>query len=221
MENSQFLIVMLSYALLFSSIEIASLWQIFKKAGQPGWAAIVPFYNIIVWLRIISKPGWWLILLFLPVVNIVFSVWMVNLLAIKFGRGAGFTFGLIFLGFIFYPLLAFKDYEYTDKTEESQHSESLSESCRNKLLIWSLSLFCFNIVYWGVITNVLREWWNYNSIFSPINILFLIAYFLVGLSTNNKYRTASIVLSNSILFIFFIRDLIPQFKILFMDSYPY
>jgi hypothetical protein len=197
------------------------MWRIFVKAGQPGWAAIVPFYNIIIWLKIINKPGWWLILLLLPIVNIVFSVWIVNLLAIKFGRGIGFTFGLLLLSFIFYPLLAFKDYEYVDNTGEAVSPEGLSESCRNRLLIWSLGLFCFNIVEWGVITNVIREWWNYNNILSPINILFLIAYFLIGLSTNNKYRTASIVLSNCILFIFFLRDLVPQIKDLFMDSYPY
>ncbi len=47
------------------------MWRIYKKAGQPGWAAVIPFYNIVIWLRIISKPGWWLILLFIPVVNII------------------------------------------------------------------------------------------------------------------------------------------------------
>jgi len=50
---------------------LISMWKIFTKAGKPGWAAIIPIYNIIVWLEIVNKPVWWIILLCIPFVNIV------------------------------------------------------------------------------------------------------------------------------------------------------
>ncbi len=94
-------------------IYIAAQWRVFQKAGKPGWAAIIPIYNVLILLEIIGKPWWWiLLLLFVPIVNIVLAVWMVNLLSKSFGQGVGFTLGLLFLGFIFYPILAFGNYEY-------------------------------------------------------------------------------------------------------------
>ena len=91
---------------------IAAYWKIFTKAGKPGWAVIIPIYNIIVLLKIIGKPLWWIILLFIPLVNIWFSIVMVHSLSKSFGRGVGFTLGLIFLGIIFYPILGFGDDKY-------------------------------------------------------------------------------------------------------------
>ena len=91
---------------------IASLWKVFSKAGKPGWAAIIPIYNIIVLLEIVGKPIWWIILFFIPLVNIVVGIIVVHQLSLSFGQGVGFTIGLILLGFIFYPILGFGDSEY-------------------------------------------------------------------------------------------------------------
>jgi len=74
---------------------IAAYWKIFTKAGKPGWAVLIPIYNVIVFLEIIGKPWWWLILLLIPFVNIIFCIWMVNLLSLSFGKTTGFTIGLI------------------------------------------------------------------------------------------------------------------------------
>lgn len=87
-------------------------WRIFEKANKPGWAAIIPVYNILVLLDIVGKPWWWLLLSFIPGVNFVIAVWMVNLLSLSFGKGIGFTLGLLFLSPIFYPILAFSNAEY-------------------------------------------------------------------------------------------------------------
>lgn len=87
-------------------------WRIFVKAGQPGWASLIPIYNIIVWLRIIGKPWWWLFLLLIPFVNIYYGIWSVNMLSKSFGKDVGFTLGLLFLGFIFLPILAFSGIQY-------------------------------------------------------------------------------------------------------------
>jgi hypothetical protein len=92
---------------------IVAIWRIFEKAGKPGWASIIPIYNIIILLEIIGKPWWWLLLiLFIPLANIIFAIWMTNLLAKSFGKSAGFTVGLIFLCFIFIPILGFGNAEY-------------------------------------------------------------------------------------------------------------
>jgi tryptophan-rich sensory protein len=91
---------------------IISMWKIYTKAGKPGWTSIIPIYNMIVQLEIIGKPLWWIILLFIPFVNIIVAVMVAYEFAKVFGKGAGFTVGLIFLPFIFYPILAFGDATY-------------------------------------------------------------------------------------------------------------
>ncbi len=101
----------LALLLLFVVI-IAANWKIYEKAGQPGWASIIPIYNIYVLLKIVGKPTWWLILMLIPVVNIVFAIWTINMLSKSFGKDEGFTIGLLLLGIVFYPLLGFGDAQY-------------------------------------------------------------------------------------------------------------
>ncbi len=91
---------------------IAGLWKTFTKAGEPGWAAIIPIYNYIVLLKIIGRPIWWIILLFIPFVNFVVLIIMMIDLAKAFGKGTGFGIGLVFLSFIFIPILGFGDAQY-------------------------------------------------------------------------------------------------------------
>ena len=91
---------------------IVSMWKIFTKAQKPGWAILIPIYNILVLLEIVGKPWWWLLLMLIPVVNIIFAIWMVNLLSKSFGHKEGFTIGLILLPIIFYPILGLGDSKY-------------------------------------------------------------------------------------------------------------
>lgn len=92
---------------------IACFWKIYSKAGEPGWACLVPIYNIIILLKIVNKPWWWLILMMIPLVNIVILIMVYHRLSLSFGKGAGFTCGLIFLSIIFIPILAFDSSVYT------------------------------------------------------------------------------------------------------------
>jgi Family of unknown function (DUF5684) len=91
---------------------IASMWKIFTKAGKPGWAAIVPIYNIIVLLEIVGKPIWWIVLFLIPCVNFVAVILLALALAKSFGKETGFAIGMIVLPFIFYPMLGFGDASY-------------------------------------------------------------------------------------------------------------
>ena len=98
---------------------IVSIWKIFEKAGKPGWAAIVPIYNMIVLLEIVNKLVWWIVLMVIPFVNIVIAIIVYVELAKAFGKSAGFGIGMIFLSFIFLPLLAFGDDQYLDGAASS------------------------------------------------------------------------------------------------------
>jgi len=88
------------------------MWKVFTKAGKPGWAVIIPLYNAYVFLKIAGKPGWWLILLLVPLLNVIVGIVATVAFARNFGKGIGFVLGLIFLPFIFYPILAFGDAQY-------------------------------------------------------------------------------------------------------------
>lgn len=93
-------------------VNIIGMWKIYQKAGEKGWASIVPFYNIIVMLKIVDKPSWWLIMLLIPFVNVVFAIMINYELSKRFGKYDYFVFGLILLPFIFFPILGFGDDEY-------------------------------------------------------------------------------------------------------------
>lgn len=89
-----------------------ALWKIFVKAGKPGWACIIPFYNSYCMFDIAMGNGWLFLLMFIPIVNIIMSIFAMYKLAQAFGKGIGFTLGLIFLSLIFICILAFGDAEY-------------------------------------------------------------------------------------------------------------
>lgn len=95
---------------------IIAMWKIFTKAGKPGWASIVPIYNVIVMFQIIGLNPWLLLLYLIPVVNfvvaIVFSIMQASRLSKAFGKGTGFAFGLFFLNPIFLLILGFGDSKY-------------------------------------------------------------------------------------------------------------
>jgi hypothetical protein len=95
---------------VISILMIAAFWKIFSKANQPGWAAIIPIFNCIVWLKVAARPLWWIVLVFIcaPIVYIILCIDTAKV----FGKGVGFAVGLIFLGIIFYPILGFGSAQY-------------------------------------------------------------------------------------------------------------
>ena len=95
-------------------VSVVGLWKIFEKAGKPGWGAFIPIYNMILWLEIVRRPGWWIILIVIvPFANIVCAIIVIFDLAKSFGKSVGYGFGLLFLPLIFYPMLGFSDAVYT------------------------------------------------------------------------------------------------------------
>lgn len=98
--------------LVLFALTLVAWWRLFAKAGRPGWAAIVPIYNIVVVLQIVGRPVWWVVLMLIPLVNFVIAIVLAVDLAKSFDRSAAFGVGLLFLGFIFVPVLAFGSATY-------------------------------------------------------------------------------------------------------------
>ena len=88
-------------------VVIIAMWKIFTKAGKPGWAAIVPIYNIIVMLEVVQLPLWYIVLMIIPIANIYAAIKIGIQLAKVFGKSGGFAAGLILLSPIFYCILGF------------------------------------------------------------------------------------------------------------------
>jgi hypothetical protein len=98
--------------LLIALLVIVAMWKVFTKAGRPGWAAIIPIYNMYVWCKIVGRPGWWVILMLIPLVNIIVGIVVCIDMAKSFGKGAGFGIGIALLGIIFLPILGFGSAQY-------------------------------------------------------------------------------------------------------------
>jgi len=105
-------IVVVLFELIIAVLLIAGLWKVFVKAGQPGWASIIPIYNTYILCKIVGKPGWWVILMFIPFLNFIIAIIIMLELAKCFGKGVGFAVGLILLSFVFIPMLGFSDAAY-------------------------------------------------------------------------------------------------------------
>jgi Family of unknown function (DUF5684) len=111
MEN-EFSPTLMIFWLAIVVVMIAAMWKVFEKAGQPGWAAIIPIYNIYILTKIAGKPGWWVLMFLIPFVNLIFAIWLYNMISKSFGKDEGFTAGLVILGIIFWPILGFGAAKY-------------------------------------------------------------------------------------------------------------
>ncbi|MFN0092078.1 MAG: DUF5684 domain-containing protein [Acidimicrobiales bacterium] len=100
------LLFLIIYLAIIGAV-IAGWWKIFEKAGRPGWAAIVPIYNVYVLTQIVGRPNWWVVLSLIPCVSIVAGVILCIDLAKSFGKSEGFGIGLALLPFVFGPMLGF------------------------------------------------------------------------------------------------------------------
>jgi hypothetical protein len=106
------LLIMLVIYLAILVVIIVGWWKTFEKAGQPGWGAIIPIYNLYLICKITGRPGWWTILLLIPYLNFIFFIIVMLDMAKAFARGVGFAIGLILLNPIFICILGFGSSEY-------------------------------------------------------------------------------------------------------------
>ncbi len=107
------IIPILIFAITTAMIELVGAWLMFEKAGEPGWAVLIPIYNLLIAIKIAGKPWWYILLLMIPIVNIVIIIITLDGLSKNFGKTTGFTVGLFFLRWIFIPILGFGKSVYT------------------------------------------------------------------------------------------------------------
>ena len=111
-------------------------WKLFTKAGKPGWATLIPIYNIYIMCEIAEKEWWHILLLFVPIANIYATFVIYDGIAKKFGKDTGFTFGMIFLPLIFFPILAFGNAEYEGSNGEvNNYNENTAQNDSNNLCV--------------------------------------------------------------------------------------
>lgn len=113
-----FILILIELGLLV--FIFAALWKVYAKAGEPGWAAIIPIYNVLVLAKMAQKPMWWGALTLIPIAGIVFHIWIWNRVVKRFGYSEGFTVGVILLFIIFVPILGFGNAQYRQLEDDFQ-----------------------------------------------------------------------------------------------------
>ena len=99
-------------------------WKIFAKAGQPGWAVLIPIYNTIVFLRVVGLAWYWIffpLVVLIPILGmfayLAWAIWLNHRLSVRFGQGVGFTIGLVLLPPIFWLILGFGSSKYVGEQQ--------------------------------------------------------------------------------------------------------
>ena len=123
---------MVIFSSILSLIMIISLWKIFTKGNKPGWASLIPFYNMIVLTQIADLSIVYFILLLVPIVQIYAIIKIYINIAKKFGKSSSFAIGLVFIPIIFFPILAFSDEEVKTPTETNNNNFNPENVINNK-----------------------------------------------------------------------------------------
>ena len=112
------------YFLISSAGAAVGSWGLFTKAGEPGWAALVPGYNLFLLTRISGISPFWSLVFVVPAANMFLWFVICDQLSLKFGKGIGTSLGLMCLGFVFFPVLGFSSAEYEDQPGRKASGES-------------------------------------------------------------------------------------------------
>lgn len=93
-------------------LAIIAHWRIFTKAGKPGWATLIPIYNVYVLLKIVGRPGWWLLFAVMPIANVIIYIVVIYDLAQSFGKGVGYTLLMLIFPTLGQLILGFGSAKY-------------------------------------------------------------------------------------------------------------
>lgn len=155
---------------------LVSMWKVYKKAGKPGWASIVPIYNYIVLIEIAGLPMWYFALFFVPFANIyaIFKIYIE--VAHKFGKSTGFGVGLVFFNIIFYPILAFGSATYGSSISNNDSASSQTNQEQNFVNNQNISQINDNVQNPTIMdfnnpSNVSNRLNSNNNAFSPVGNL--------------------------------------------------
>jgi len=113
------------FILLIQVIHFLGTWKLYKKAGRQAWEAAVPIYNAIVLMKIINRPGWWVILMFIPIINLLMFpvIWVETIRS--FGRNSLIDTWLVILTLGFYIYYINYSLEVEHIKDRSLHPKSV------------------------------------------------------------------------------------------------
>ncbi len=126
-----FYMIFVVYSLTFSILFMLFGSKLYKKANKRTSDAIIPIYNLFVLIQITEIPIFYFLLFLFPVINILLIIYIEYKLYKIFGASLPFLFGLIFLPFIFIPMLSFGKYKYKNRLDKEK------EEAEDKILIES------------------------------------------------------------------------------------
>ncbi|MBQ5331051.1 MAG: hypothetical protein J6F31_07360 [Oscillospiraceae bacterium] len=104
-------------SLVFSILSNIGMWMCFSKAGEPGWAAIIPIYNVYVMFKLVYGSGWRFLLLLIPIVNLVVAIACVARFPGRFGKGILFSIAYILFNPVMSLILGFTADRYIGPAE--------------------------------------------------------------------------------------------------------
>ena len=110
--SGSILMIYVIFVLALAVLTIVGDWKLYVKAGKPGWACLIPFYNLYCKMDFCFGNGWLFLLFLIPCVNVFISIMLCFKLAKAFRQGVAFGFGLLFFPQIFTLILAFGNYQY-------------------------------------------------------------------------------------------------------------
>ncbi len=149
---------------VFSVLMIIAGWRILTKAGQPGWAILIPIYQIIVFCKAAGKPAWWFVLLLIPGVNIVISLLLCLGLASKFGKGAGFGVGLFLLPLVFVPILGFGPAAHEDGPPPAERPASAGGTASSKeITVFGVLTILAGLCFLALVVLQVMEFVHYQA----------------------------------------------------------
>ena len=95
-------------------IHFGGSWKLYQKAGKKSWEALIPIYNAVVLMQIIRRPKWWVILLFIPIINLMIFpvVWVETLRSFGKNSARDTLLGIISFGLYTYSLNYSNDIQY-------------------------------------------------------------------------------------------------------------
>lgn len=106
------------FYVLFFVIYLVAMWKLFTKMGQPGWVGIIPILNAYGLYKLSGREWWWVILLFIPCINIVALWFLADSTARLFGKELGWKILLFLLPGLGHLILAFGDSQYVGPNEK-------------------------------------------------------------------------------------------------------
>ena len=131
---SSIILIIYLISIIGTIVSVIAMWKIYTKAGKPGWASIIPIYNIVVLFEIVELE-WWhvLIAIFVPFAMFIYLI-VVNIkLAKVFGKGTGFTLLLIFIPVVGQLMLAFGNATYNGQVDYVVNNMGMNMNNQNNM----------------------------------------------------------------------------------------